>query len=336
MKISRVVREIYQDIHPRYVDLQRNVDSLLLSNKEKRWHYESRVKAEESFALKLETGRVPDPNNPEDFFACTLVVENHARIATAEELINRLFVVQSRRPKLDTATHLSPENFGFDDLRLFVKWKDDAALPPTTLSGMVFEIQVKTYLQHAWGIATHDFVYKSDDVDWAESRIAFQVKAMLEHAELSIGEAKRLSEAKLLGRCDKVNLELKETIMAIKDRWQPDQLPTDLKRLAENIVNLSRSLELKPDELWRVVDEATHNGSGAKLLNLSPYAATLDALFNAKGQALFDSLGKYYIKNSIFVPDEITLPNLPADVMKKIVRPVKTAVVVPASSTPSA
>jgi ppGpp synthetase/RelA/SpoT-type nucleotidyltranferase len=312
------------------------VDSLLSNNKQKRWHYESRVKAEESFALKLETGRVPDPNNSEDFFACTLVVENHSRIATAEDLINRLFVVQSRRPSSDTATHLSPENFGFDDLRLYVKWKDDPALRPTKLSGMVFEVQVKTFLQHAWGIATHDFVYKSDDVDWAESRIAFQVKAMLEHAELSIGEASRLSEAKLLGRCDRVNLELKETIQAIRDRWQPDQLPTDLKRLAENILNLSQSLELKLDELWRVVDEASKNGNGAKLLNLSPYAATLDALFNAKGKALFDALAKSHRKSSIFVPDEIAIPDMRPDVMKKIVRPVKTAVVVPASSTPSA
>ena len=61
-------------------------------------------------------------------------------------------------------------------------------------------MQVKTFLQHAWGIATHDLIYKTDDVSWSRQRIAYQIKAMLEHAEMSIQEAGRLAEAVALSK----------------------------------------------------------------------------------------------------------------------------------------
>lgn len=320
MKISRLVRELYADLHPQYVGLQKNVDSLVFSNKEPRWHYESRIKGEESFALKLETGRVPKPEEPEDLFACTLVVQNHSKIADAESLVKRLFAIKNRRPQADSATHLSPENFGFDDLRLYVSWKDDLALPPTSLSDIVFEIQIKTFLQHAWGIATHDFVYKSDDVDWAESRIAFQVKAMLEHAELSIGEARKLSGAKLLGRCDRRHSELKETIKKIASLWESAQLPADLKRLAENIINLARLLRLSLDDIWSAVDSATTEGLGAKLLHLSPYSAVIDSLIRKRGKDVFRPLGNSSVRGSIYIPEEIILPEMDAAVKDRIIR----------------
>ena len=334
MKISRGIRDIYSDVHPKYLELQKRVDNLLISKKEKRWHYESRIKREESFALKLETGRFQVDECLGDFFACTIVVENHARIAAAEELIKQLFTVVKRRPENDAETHLNPENFGFDDLRLYTTWRDDPARPPSGINDKPFEIQIKTFLQHAWGIATHDFVYKSDDVDWAESRIAYQVKAMLEHAELSISEASKLSDAKILGRCNHSHSELRSTIQAIKKRWKVEQLPTDLKRLAENIVHLSRNLGIRLDDLWIAVDGATESGDGAESVNLSPYAATLAAIVKARGTGVFDVLRKDR-KKQIYVPDEIEIPELAPDITRMMVRPFKTTSTVPPSFEPS-
>ncbi|MBL8891536.1 MAG: hypothetical protein JNL67_16270 [Planctomycetaceae bacterium] len=319
MKIARAVRELYKDLVEKHSRLKESVDTLIQSRKEQRWHYESRVKGEESFALKLETGRIENPSAPEDFFACTIVVENHARIAAAEDLVNSLFSLIARRPKEDVSTHLSPENFGFDDLRLYVNWKDAPQLPTSGFSGMVFEIQIKTFLQHAWGIATHDFVYKSDDVDWAESRIAFQVKAMLEHAELSIGEAQTLSTAKLVGRCDKEFRSLKDTIAEIKKRWDLDNLPTDLKRLAQNILHLSKTLAINLSDIWDAVDAETTRGRGAKQQNLSPYSSTLQALVEIRGAKLFDPLKKDWVRQKIYVPQEVELPPLEKKIKEKLV-----------------
>ena len=50
--------------------------------------------------------------------------------------------------------------------------------------------------------AEGDLVYKTDDVNWATSRITYQVKATLENAELSIAEARRLTEAAMLDKTD--------------------------------------------------------------------------------------------------------------------------------------
>lgn len=320
MKISKSVRDLFNEIEPTYQKLKVQVDKVVEGRKHRRWHYESRVKEEQSFALKLETGRVKCPRQPEDFFGATLVVEKKARIDEAEKFVTDLFPLAYKRPKDSKRTHLEPFSFDFDDLRLYVKYKDDPALPATGLDGIVFEVQIRTFLQHAWGIATHDFIYKSDEVQWSTSRIAFQVKAMLENAELSIGEADKLTSAAMLDRMDWKSSDLKRTIADIRGRWEKDQLPKDLRRLGQNILELSEAIGLAMEELWRIVDEATAAGEGAKTINLSPYGAIITAVLKKWGPDGFRLPGEKWNKSRLFVPNEIDLPAFPADVQAKVIR----------------
>jgi len=44
MKIPRSVRDLYDDLKPTYVQLQKSVNELIESKKERRWHYEERLK----------------------------------------------------------------------------------------------------------------------------------------------------------------------------------------------------------------------------------------------------------------------------------------------------
>jgi hypothetical protein len=320
VKISRSVRELYENLKPKYEELKKLVDALVSSKKERRWHYESRTKEEQSFALKLETGRERNLDKPEDFFACTLVVENHSRIADAEKFVLDLFDLQQRRPKDPAKTHLAPHSFDFDDLRLYVAWKDDPASRPTGFNGVAFEVQIKTFLQHAWGIATHDFIYKSDDVDWPASRIAYQVKAMLENAELSIGEAKNLTASAMMARTDGESAELQQVIAGVKERWSPAALPNDLRRLAKIIIELRRTLRVKWVDLWAALDEATGRGEGAKTLNLSPYGALVEALISKYDVDLFEPLGHPKNRQYLFIPTEIAIPNLPNNISRFVIR----------------
>ena len=322
MKVPRSVRDLYSELLPTYERLKRLVDELMVSKKVSRWHYEGRLKSEESFALKLETGRVKVPVMLEDFFACTIVVENHARIADAETLVCECFDIHERRPRKAESTHLAPYSFDFDDLRLYVKWKDEPAQRPTGLHGRMFEVQVKTFLQHAWSIATHDLVYKTDDVAWATNRIAFQVKAMLENAELSIGEARRLTDASLLNRSDRDSDQQRKIIEEIKTRWKPEQLPKDLRRLAKNISDMSRLLKVQITDVWTALDEASAVGEGTETLNLSPYCAIVSALVRKRGLGLFHPLGSADCRGALFVPLEVELPVLPAPVSEHVIRPV--------------
>jgi ppGpp synthetase/RelA/SpoT-type nucleotidyltranferase len=321
MKIPKSIRDLYRDLLPRYQRLKEAVDALVQGRKQTRWHYEGRIKQEESFAQKLETGREKNPGMPEDLFACTLVVENHARIAVAEQFVSDNFRLHQRRPRDAHVTHLAPHSFDFDDLRLYVKWKEDTAQRPSGLDGLLFEVQIKTFLQHAWGIATHDFIYKSDDVDWPTSRIAYQVKAMLDNAELSISEAKKLTTSTMLSKCDEEHADLRDVINDIKGRWEANLLPKDLRRMAITLQELSWKLRISFKDIWGILDEATAAGEGAKTVNLSPYAAVLAALLAKRGGAVFNPLGRPELRGSLFVPLEIELPSLPGNVMARIVRP---------------
>lgn len=322
MKIPQSIRNKYEEIYPRYIELGKGVTNLIGAVKSKHWHYESRVKELESYALKLETGRELHPSSPEDMFACTLVVENYSRIPAAEREICNLFKLESRRPKKQKRTTLFPQDFSFDDLRLYMSWIDDDRLPPTGLHGLLFEVQIKTFLQHAWGIATHDLIYKADEVNWGASRVAFQVKAMLENAELSISEAKRLTASSLLDRTNQHTDDITLVVSELKARWpDPGTLPKDVQRLAQNVIHLSQCLKVGLPVIWQALDEATQKGQGAKQLNLSPYSAILESLISKRGAPLFGPLGDPNNKRNLFIPLEVELPPLAASIKKFLIQP---------------
>jgi len=192
MKIPLSIRRAYEEQEDHYKRLKELVDKKIKALIDSRWHYVSRIKEITSYCLKLESGRFEDLKNMEDYFACTIVVTSAAELETAQELIQTKFDIKAKRPKSANFTLKDSNSFPFDDLRLHICLKSDPALPPTGLEGTIFELQLKTFLQHAWAISTHDLVYKTDDVHWSKERIAYQIKAMLEHAELSIYEAEKM------------------------------------------------------------------------------------------------------------------------------------------------
>lgn len=121
MKISKSLRDIHSSQREQYEQLQGRVDRIINALKYRRWHYESRVKDLESFALKVETGRYDNPDQVEDFFACTLVVENLDSMSKAETLVRRKFKFHERRPKKNNFTSKPSDSFRFDDTRIYVR-----------------------------------------------------------------------------------------------------------------------------------------------------------------------------------------------------------------------
>jgi ppGpp synthetase/RelA/SpoT-type nucleotidyltranferase len=320
MKIPQSVRIAYEVQYERNQRLKDKVDELLRSLKKDRWHYESRLKAIESYALKLETGRY-EPDKLEDFFACTLVVENQSRIASAKDLVRSNFEFKYRRPETDDFTHKSSESFPFDDLRLYVTYKDNLHLKPSGVTDILFEIQIKTFLQHAWSIATHDLTYKSDGVSWSKARIAYQIKAMLEHAEVSIEKAENISNAPELAKDDWKTKSQSEAINLIKALWDVKDLPADLVRMAHNVLALCKSLNIGMDELRTMIDRETMEGRGTKTLNLSPYCIVIQSIVYQDPQRVRDFLSTppRHLRNfKLFIPKEIELPEDIAEINKDL------------------
>ena len=308
MKIPASVRKIYEDQLERYTKLQEVADKLLKSRLEKGWHFESRVKTVESFTLKAESGRIPDLSQVEDFYASTIVVRNGSQIKDAERIVRSLFAVDSRRPKSDTETHKQPDSFPFDDLRLYVRWVDDPVGPPSELAGVLFEVQVKTFLQHAWSIATHDLIYKTDEVSWSRMRIAYQIKAMLEHAELSIQEAANLSGSGALAKSDVQTQKIQSYLHLLTELWEKEQLPNDLRRLAENIIFLAKSVSIDADQLRDLLIQEREEGRGPLTMNLSPYGVIVQTLLNREFDKLSSALARDDARIRILIPEEIDLP----------------------------
>jgi ppGpp synthetase/RelA/SpoT-type nucleotidyltranferase len=308
MKIPASIRQLHEDQKAVNDRLKITVDERMVGLKKSRWHYESRVKELPSFALKIESGRFQKPDALEDFFACTLVVANATEIAEAEKLVGDNFTVHHRRPKQIDKTHKSSDSFPFDDLRVYAALREGPSIPPTDLTGVVFEVQIKTFLQHAWSIATHDLLYKSDDVNWSKERIAYQIKAMLEHAEISIQEAEGLAACAALAKEDPITTAIKEGIRLVKTQWAGDELPADVRHLANNIARLLDALRMKIERLEQILNDGKAQRAGVHPSNLSPYGTIVQYLFDAEKDMMIKFLKNDKIRTKILIPSEIELP----------------------------
>ena len=308
MKIPKSLRDIYSENEIKYRKLKKQVDKYITLYKDKRWHYESRIKERESYTLKVETGRFSKPKEIEDFFACTIVVENLSSLDKAEQLIKKRFKLIERRPPKSNFTSKHSDCFRFDDTRLYVRWKDNLNIRPTGLNDLLFEVQIKTFLAHSWSVATHDLTYKTDEKSWSKERIAFQIKAMLEHAETSIYEAKKLANSKSLKKTNESSERISEIIKLINELWSPEILPKDKKRLAENIDKLIKNIGIEIKILKRILIKETGLGKGTKTLNLSPYATIIQSLFNQKKSKIANYLTGRDKKFKVYIPSEIEIP----------------------------
>ncbi len=308
MKVIQSARKLYEQQVGANNMLQITVDEMFKKEKKDNWHYESRIKSVDSFALKIESGRF-DPVRLEDFFACRIVVNSSKAIEEAMKLIKSHFEIVRKRPPDPLITHKSPDLFAFDDLRLYVKLKENKILPPRIQDNIIFEIQVKTFLQHAWQIATHDLIYKANNISWSKQRIAFQIKAMLEHAELSIEAADDLANLPNLSKSDEKILYQKDVMKTISGLWEKEDLPNDLTTFTRNLAKLLTELNISTQELKTLIEKETNLGKGTKTRNLSPYAIVIQTLIYTKSTKLKRFLCRHNQRRTfkIYLPPEIEI-----------------------------
>lgn len=278
MKIDKNVRDAFSEqlainqLVQQQVEFRRNIF-------DKNWHFISRLKSEESFALKIEAGICNKDLIIDDFYACTLVVRNSTEISAATKIVEENFDVVDRRPEYPDKTKIRPTEFQFDDLRIYAKLKPGYT-GSSEIHNVIFEIQIKTFLQHAWGIATHDLTYKTDEVNWARFRVASQIRAMLEHAELSIERFESLATSNIIAKEYQEYRETHKIIFGLQSRFDPAALPKDLQRLAKAIKSVLDILGVTVEKCMECLDEDTRHGRGVNELNLSPYSIVLQSVFS--------------------------------------------------------
>lgn len=289
---------------------------------DKNWHFVSRLKGEESFALKVEAGICDENLIIDDFFACTVVVRNSTEIAAATKIIEENFDVERRRPVSPDKTKSRPTEFQFDDLRMYARLKPGYA-GASEIHSVVFEIQVKTFLQHAWAIATHDLTYKTDEVNWARFRVASQIRAMLEHAELSIERFDSLASSNIIAKEYQEYVDVHRIISGLRERFDPVSLPKDLQRLALAINAALITLSVTTDECMGCLDTDTAAGRGVHELNLSPYSIVLQSVLT-HGQLdtalLAARAARKQRYRPIMLSKAVDVPNSVVPLFEKVIR----------------
>ena len=212
-------------------------------------------------------------------------------------MINDKFEIDDRGREFTTKTSKSAHDFYFDDLKLYVYQRPEENGPPNKFDKIIFEVQIKTIFQQAWTDATHQFVYKSGSVSWARERIAYQIRAILEQADimLMLSNTSGINKFPTLAKRHEKTAMIEVLINQIKDIWDETQLPADKKRLANNIFELINRIGCR-DEFRDIVNGEINRLGGSLPVNLSPYSFVVQALLNSsKG-----NLKRYFKRKQCF------------------------------------
>lgn len=305
-KVEQSIRFEHEAREELYIELEKDVLELIdEACKQKKWIFVHRLKSLESYALKLLTGRTAQ-YDIDDFLACTIVVPNLSDISSAKELVKSCFEVIDEKPEEYVKNR--PTEFNFDGLRLYCRLQ--TSVQKTQKSELTFEIQVKTLLEYAWSEATHDFSYKGGSVSWAKERLATQLKATLNSIDLSIYSMESISSSPFLDKKNKNYERLSGVLDFLKEKFVRQNnipIPSDIKRLAEEIDRLLHRTDLTLDELEKALDKDTTRGRGYKTLNLSVYSIIIVAIFEHEQAKVTQGLKKPKGRTNIVIPAETML-----------------------------
>jgi putative GTP pyrophosphokinase len=146
------------------LDRVKNLLSILL-DREKITYYQiqSRIKCFEKFEAKMNFRKYARPEEMNDFGAVRII----CYLISERQIISGLMEDNFRILKSDDkSTKLDVDRFGYTAIHLDAMLKENRIYLPEyeQFSGLKFEIQITTILQHAWAQIEHDRNYKGGTV----------------------------------------------------------------------------------------------------------------------------------------------------------------------------
>ena len=244
--------EEYRRERPKFEDLTIKlrdlIDSLLASEKIDIVQLDYRTKTVESFGEKLVRKKekyinpLSDVTDLVGLRIITYYVEDLTRVG---RLLKKEFSIDANR-SIDKRIGLDPSQFGYMSVHYIMSVSPERAAFPEwkTFAGILFEVQVRTALQHAWAAVDHKLNYKSTEEAPAElRRRLFRLSALFELADDQFSELRRAasevateySNAVQMGdlhlSIDAVSLEaylekssvVQESVaQAVSSRWEVD------------------------------------------------------------------------------------------------------------------
>jgi ppGpp synthetase/RelA/SpoT-type nucleotidyltranferase len=225
----------YNSLRPTLIALERQVrDVLGTFTASNNFLLSSRVKTVEAILDKIETGRFGSLSAFDDLVAFTIIIDTRRQHAETLSFLKKTFIIQEIRGK---STLPDERIFDFDATRVYARLGFSGIESP--LSKVVFEVQIRTLLQHAWSKITHPLVYKSTHVDARKIRLAAELLANIEGIDRSLSTFSTVSRGvKIVER--RASRELNSIIEMVDDLVKNGTIPPELRpnngrRFAENL-----------------------------------------------------------------------------------------------------
>jgi ppGpp synthetase/RelA/SpoT-type nucleotidyltranferase len=218
----------------------------------------SRIKAIESLAEKIETGRFKKWSELDDLFGCTVIIPNLSQEQEVIEFCQDTFEVTKIVKRGQNKK--SPDTFKFDSTRISARLKrvDDTNIDNIlSIFNVIFEIQIKSAFEHAWAVSTHDLVYKGSEIDWKKLRLAAQIKATVEQLDTMILAFEQISPAIQESEYPEIKKK-RQLAIATQELFQQEKIPEELKpkdmsRFCDNLYGILARAG-KEDKVQEVIE----------------------------------------------------------------------------------
>lgn len=197
--------------------------------------YKQRTKNLESFFEKLESGKFESVEEINDLVASTVIIPRLELENDVIDFLKKVFNVEDIRKR--NSTKKAPEFFRFDSTRIICKLKNTPG-SKDPLYKIPFEVQILTFFEYAWQVATHSLTYKSAEVDWKLLRLASQLRASVEQLDLLVSSFSNIKDN--VQESEWVDISIKKEISRFVNKFREsgdigdEHLPKDLSRLSDN------------------------------------------------------------------------------------------------------
>jgi ppGpp synthetase/RelA/SpoT-type nucleotidyltranferase len=295
MILSVEFQKAYSEAMERFRQLKSRCDPLLKGIADSCGGlFASRLKDAESLYSKVEEGHHKNAfSEIPDIYAATIALPVVSDIAKVCQRVLVDFEEIDRRSDRSR----KPEEFIYDDLHLVVRLRESNLIADKSLLNLRFELQIKSLLQFAWSKATHETIYKGEDISWRADRLAAEARATLELIDCLLDD---VSSAALL-QVEKENedyVRRQRIVKLLTQCWTPEQLPQNLRRCAQTIDNYLKLAAITAEDLTALLS----TGEGAKLLtatSLTPAQAVLGALLRSMTEDEIQGLCRKAIRHRI-------------------------------------
>jgi ppGpp synthetase/RelA/SpoT-type nucleotidyltranferase len=181
MIIPKDIAQNYNYLEPYFIKVKEIVDQTLINySSQNLFAYSSRIKALDSLAEKIESGRYKDWNSVDDFVGAVIIIPS----ITYEPKILRFLETSFMKVEIKKrgSTLKSSDVFRFDTTRFIGKLRPIGN--GEIINTINFEVQIRSAFEHAWSVTTHDLAYKSKTIDWKILRLAAQLKSSVEQLDM--------------------------------------------------------------------------------------------------------------------------------------------------------